>query len=218
MTSHQRAEFVRQSFRDSAALHRELAGGFADDVDAVVDRAAEIFDEMIPSMAYVDDRDHPMASSLFFGSGVLALYLALSDRAVDAHAFGRTLLKVVAKAPNSDSDGPGFEAMVESADASQAGAAPGEFVYEIFRGDREKFSWGMNITSCGICHLYSKHDAMDLVPYMCALDDIESDRWDQGLRRTGTIALGAEQCDFRFKRSGEALSLAEQYPEQLRNV
>ncbi len=74
----------------------------------------------------------------------------------------------------------------------------------------------MNITSCAICHLFGNHDAMDLVPYMCAFDDVMSAAGDQGLRRTGTIALGASHCDFRFQQGGEPLPLAEQYPDQIR--
>lgn len=55
---------------------------------------------------------------------------------------------------------------------------------------------------------------MDLVPYMCATDDVVSDRGGQGLRRTGTIAVGAHQCDFRYKRGGEPLHLAPQCPQR----
>ena len=74
----------------------------------------------------------------------------------------------------------------------------------------------MNIFSCDICHQFSKFDAMDLVPYMCALDDVLSDRFDQGLRRTGTIAVGAAQCDFRYERGGEPQRMADQYPNKIR--
>ena len=75
----------------------------------------------------------------------------------------------------------------------------------------------MNITSCAICTMYAPHDAMDLVPYMCAGDDAVSDAFQQGLRRTGSIALGASHCDFRFTgRKGQPLRLAEQYPDRIR--
>ncbi len=76
----------------------------------------------------------------------------------------------------------------------------------------------MNIKSCAICHAFSKYDAMDLVPYMCASDDVVSDRGGQGLRRNGTIALGRHECDFRYERGGEPLRVAEQYPERIRIV
>ena len=76
----------------------------------------------------------------------------------------------------------------------------------------------MNIKSCAICHAFSKYDAMDLVPYMCAMDDVASEIGDLGLRRTGTIALGATHCDFRYERGREPLRLADQYPERIRTA
>ena len=43
-----------------------------------------------------------------------------------------------------------------------------------------------------------------------------SDRGHQGLRRTGTIAVGAHQCDFRYQRTGEPGHLADKYPDRIR--
>ena len=86
---------------------------------------------------------------------------------------------------------------------------------EAFLGDREDYDWGMNVKSCAICHSFSKYDAMDLVPYMCATDDVMSDKGKQGLRRTGSIAVGAHQCDFRYKRGGEPGHLSKQYPHKI---
>jgi len=76
----------------------------------------------------------------------------------------------------------------------------------------------MNVKSCAICFAYKKYDAMELVPYMCASDDVESDRDGQGLRRGGTIALGADHCDFRYKRGGKPQRLSEQYPDRIRDA
>ncbi len=50
---------------------------------------------------------------------------------------------------------------------------------------------------------------------MCATDDSMSDAGNQGLRRTGTIALGADHCDFRFRHGDEPKRLAPQYPEKI---
>lgn len=108
-----------------------------------------------------------------------------------------------------------FAAFISAGEASQKEAAPGEFVFEAFLGDREDYDWGMNVKSCAICHSFSKYDAMDLVPYMCATDDVMSDKGKQGLRRTGSIAVGAHQCDFRYKRGGEPGHLSKQYPHKI---
>ena len=178
---------------------------------------------MIPEMAYVDQPDSPMATSVFVCCGSLALYLALKPHGVDAHQYGSALLKSMRKSPPAaldsiDNDTPAperFAQFIASGEASQKQAKPGEFVFEALLGDRAEYDWGMNIKSCAICHAFSKYDAMDLVPYMCATDDLMSDFGDQGLRRTGTIALGAHQCDFRYKSKGEPLRLVEQYPDRI---
>jgi len=51
---------------------------------------------------------------------------------------------------------------------------------------------------------------------MCAADDVMSDKGNWGLRRTGLLALGADQCDFFYKRGGQPQPLAEQYPVKIR--
>jgi hypothetical protein len=181
---------------------------------------------VIDLFSYMDDPDHIMASAVFGCCGVLALYLPLKKRGVDVHQFGsafleqtRTVLPEASDAANDEmSPRDRIARLIESGKASKSVAKPGEFVFDAFWGDRSEFNWGMNIESCAICHAFSNYGAMELVPYMCASDDLMSDFGDDGLRRTGTIALGAHCCDFRYKPGGEPLRLVEQYPEQIRDL
>jgi hypothetical protein len=225
MTETANEKFVRTTFfeerRETAV---QLAGEFVDDPVVVVDAAAALFEDMIPDLAYLDNPDHPMAASVFGCSANLAVYLALRERDVDVHAYGGAMLSRMAAAPlpapeASDDDRTPrerFDEYIAISKSSEQQAAPGEFVYEAFYGDRETYDWGMNVKSCGICYQFSKYDAMDLVPYMCATDDVMSDLGHQGLRRTGTIAVGAHQCDFRYQRKGEPGHLADKYPDRIR--
>jgi hypothetical protein len=215
---------IRDQFKDSRQRAIDLAGRFVDDAEVVVDEAAAIFEGMLPDMAYVDNPDSPMAASVFVCCGSLALYLALKQRGIDAHQYGGALLESIRSAPpvpQSTDEGTSaqkrFAQFVASGEASQKSARTGEFVFEALIGDRSEYDWGMNVKSCAICHAFSKYDAMDLVPYMCATDDLLSDAAGQGLRRTGTIALGAHQCDFRYKSGGEPLRLVAQYPDRIRD-
>lgn len=210
---------VRSAFAERVEQHLELARAFVDDPEVVVKDAEERFDAMVPTMAYVDSPNHPMAGALFECSALLALQLALAERGVDVHEFGSAMLDGMATAMSTSEPEERtpemLRAFIEAAAASQRDPQPGQFVFELLRGD-ESSDWGMNITSCAICHQFSKHDAMDLVPYMCACDDVVSDARGQGLRRTGTIALGAHQCDFRYQQGGTPVRVAEQYPERIR--
>ena len=193
-----------------------IAGGFVADADAAVAEASSIFDRMLPDMGYVDDPAHPMALPLFFCNANLALYEVLRHRDVDAHAYGRVMLKDLREDPlpeppeNADS----LARLAAAADASERAAKPGEFVFAKIEGG-PGIDWGMDVLSCAICAQFSKFDAMDLVPYMCASDDVISDANGQGLRRTGTIALGAHRCDFRFHSGGEPLRVSDQYPDRI---
>lgn len=220
LDNEQRVIDLFTTFRDRGI---SLASRFVEDAGTVVDEAAEVFEAMVPEMAYVDEPDHPMAASLFMCCGSLALYLALRGRGVDVHEYGSAVLEGIrnnsAQPLEPTDEQPSmkqrFASFIASGEASQRNPGAGEFVYEVFRGDRSEYDWGMNVKSCAICHAFSKHGAMDLVPYMCATDDLMSDVGRQGLRRTGTIALGAHHCDFRYKSGGEPLRLVEQYPDRI---
>lgn len=209
---------VMQHFEQLRGLFTTVAGAFVEDGATAVDEATNRFAKMVPDMAYVDKPDHAMAAPLFLSNAILAMYLSLRDRGVDVHEFGRAVLENARKAGSEFPDpNPGPGAVAADAAASQKNARPGEFVFEVLdRGP--DFDVGLNIKSCGICFQFAKYDAMDLVPYMCAIDDVISDAKGQGLRRTGTIALGAHQCDFRFKLGGQPLHLAPQYPDRIRDT
>jgi hypothetical protein len=192
----------------------------AGDVDPLLAEARECFARLVPEMPYADRRDHVVWDPMLSAYQWLAVHLACRERGIDAHGLGRALLQVGApegSVPGAESADEYAARALRDAAASQEGAAENEYVFEIVPGDGEKTDYGVNITRCGICHAYAKHDAMEFTPYMCATDDLESDRLGQGLRRTGTIALGAHRCDFRYKAGGEPLRLAEQYPDQIRS-
>lgn len=220
-------EIVRGYFDAMRPSFQRLARGFVDDPAAVVERAAVLFEEMIPTMAYLTQPHHPLASAVFGCNAHLAMHVALRERDVDAHAYGQAMLEAMTNAshgppvasqePTERPEGESpLDTFIAAGRASQEDAAPGEFVFEAFRGEGTDLHWGMNVTSCAICSSYSAYDAMDLVPYMCATDDVSSDRGGEGLRRTGTIAVGAHQCDFRYKRGRSGEHLAERYPDKIR--
>ena len=208
------------------AIHhyRDLVGGLLKDeavADEVVDEALSWAIAQIPELAYADEPEHPMARSVYFCHANLAIHVALRARGVDAHAFGAAMLQTLKQAPPPDSVDMetrwrALKKLKSAADRSQQQAADNEFVFEVSLDDEASLTWRMNVKSCAICKSYARHDAMDLVPYMCASDDIASDFADDGLRRSGTIALGAHQCDFKYEQGGEPAAVAEAYPQQIR--
>ncbi len=197
-----------------------LAGRFCDSPDLVVNDAAARFEAMLEDLAYRDNPDNPMANPLVICTTHLALHLALQAHGVSAHDYGSAMLEAMTQSAQlTDIPGPedDLEGFAQLAQASQLHSKVGEFVFEFVPGD-DAHDWGYNITSCAICHQFRKFDAMDLVPYMCASDDVMSDKAKQGLRRSGTIALGAHQCDFRYEPGSQPARVAEQFPDQIRCI
>lgn len=223
MNRQENEQFVKTAFFDQARFRlTRLAERCVDDAQVVVDEASTIFDGMLPSMAYVDNPGHPLAPALFICNVNLSLYLALKKRGVDAHDFGGSMLIGLARAPipmpeESDEVLQGqLTRFTLAAKASQENAQPGEDVFEIVDNTQGEFDFAFNVTSCAIFKSALKYDAAEIVPYMCAADDVMSDKGGRGLQRTGSIALGAQKCDFRYRRNGQPRRLAEQYPDRIR--
>ncbi len=198
-------------FQFLAERYVGICRAWVDDPEAVVADAAQRYAALVPTLAYRDNPGHPMATGLFFTACALAMQQALDEHGVGVHEFGPALLQSLRDDPVPDPDWSTLLGTLEA--SSEAPAKPGEFVVEVVAESDSVY--GMNVKSCAVCALYSQHDAMELVPYMCATDDAMSEAADDGLRRTGTIALGAHQCDFRYQKGGERLGLAEQYPERI---
>ena len=80
---------------------------------------------------------------------------------------------------------------------------PDGFVANIITNKQETFGlgYGIDILECGICKLFKKHKYEKYSSILCEVDEITSGLAGLDLVRTGTIALGASKCDFRFKKS-----------------
>lgn len=65
------------------------------------------------------------------------------------------------------------------------------------------FGYGVDILECGICKIFTKHGAGRYASILCEVDEITSSLAGLDMVRSGTIANGAEKCDFRYrKKSG----------------
>lgn len=221
MSSVQSDMFVRGVFSQARLRLNRVSGRLVEEPEVIVNRAHEIYESWLPTMAYRDKPQHPLAMAFFICCVNLAAFLALREHGIDAHAFGRGLLNGFKRAqippekPLSETALAQKRALFETAArASQDNPDSGEDVFEVISED--DIDYGMKITSCAICKKAAEHDAMDFVPYLCAVDDAMSEKRGTGLRRTGSIALGADHCDFRYKAGGEPHTLAAQYPQAIR--
>jgi hypothetical protein len=79
---------------------------------------------------------------------------------------------------------------------------PDGFIANIIADKEQTFGlgYGIDILECGICKLFSKHNFQKYSSILCEVDEVTSGLAGLQLIRTGTIALGANKCDFRFKK------------------
>jgi len=201
-----------------AGAVREVLGRIAPEaeVEALAAEAREAFALLADEIPYADRRDHSMFEPAFGVFQWLAVFQAARARGIDAHRLGRSVLALRLPALPGPPPPAILEKFRREAEASQRSGDPSEFVFELVEGDGDETDWGIDITSCAVCHAFGRHEAMELVPYMCATDDVMSDAADQGLRRSGTIALGSPRCDFRYKQGGEPRRLAASHPDAIR--
>ena len=81
-------------------------------------------------------------------------------------------------------------------------AHPDGFRAELITDKKETFGlgYGFDIVECGICKLFKKHNYEKYASILCEVDELTSHLAGLKLIRTGTIALGAKKCDFRFRK------------------
>jgi hypothetical protein len=80
---------------------------------------------------------------------------------------------------------------------------PGNYVLNFVEGDGREFDYGVDYIECASCKFLEAEDAMELAPYVCAVDKTASELLGWGLTRTMTLAEGSPKCDFRFKKGGK---------------
>ena len=103
-----------------------------------------------------------------------------------------------------------FRRMAVVAENSQRREHPDEFVLAVPTPSRGA-DFTLEIRDCAVCKAFAKHGEQSVVPYVCATDDLMSDAFGLGLRRTGTRAVGAECCDFVYEFDGKPVRLRDRY-------
>jgi hypothetical protein len=75
-------------------------------------------------------------------------------------------------------------------------------VFRFIEGDHENFNFGIDYSECASLKFLIAQNALELAPYICANDILQSEKLSWGLTRTMSLAEGGEKCDFRFKKGG----------------
>ena len=74
-----------------------------------------------------------------------------------------------------------------------------DWVVDILPGNGD-YDLGYDYHECGICKICRDEGCPELASYLCRMDFVLADIMNMKLERTGTIADGADYCDFRYSR------------------
>ncbi len=70
---------------------------------------------------------------------------------------------------------------------------------------RNKDSYDLTYTKCGLCQLGKRENCFHLIRYLCEADYITYDLMGANLKRNHTIAEGSSSCDFHVSRKETGL-------------
>jgi hypothetical protein len=181
---------------------------------ALIGESRREYEALIPQIPFIGEKN-PMLIFLLPTSRYLAVYRALQKRGATVEDAGR-LIYEMCEAEAKAIPGPVRRLMGwlwfsplflrrvrKRAAESQQRQYPGGYVFTYVAGNGRDFDWGIDYAECSSCKLLKVQDAMELAPYVCAVDKISSDLLGWGLARTMTLAEGFEKCDFRFKKGGK---------------
>jgi hypothetical protein len=194
--------------------------------EIVARRLSERFGEVTGAeLAGRIDREFALASSLLPDVGTpeenkwavylppsalaLAAYRVLVPARMDIDSFGRMFFEAVREQMNNPSSWAmqfigTDEGMRENtrklAERSQQRRYPEDWVIEFVEGDGANFTYGINVTECGILKYLTRQGAPELTRYLCLTDYATSEAIGRGLVRQQTLAEGCACCDFRYKK------------------
>jgi hypothetical protein len=178
---------------------------------SIIQQTQQEFEALLFRLPYIGGDENPLTDTLIQSAQFLAMYRVLKSYGKSAEETGEVCyLMTEAALTNSPrvlvrlSGKNRFNRLSvgqlkQQAVRSQEREYPTDWVYQVVDGDGKSFDYGVDYTECAVCKFYHTEDADELVPYVCLLDYPVSKALGTGMRRSTTLADGAERCDFRFK-------------------
>jgi hypothetical protein len=187
---------------------------YGEDSEAMLEEARQEYEALIPQLPYVGGRQ-PFTRFLISTAWYLSIYRALNHRGETIEEVGQLVYQATEAYLQASprflrrflgfmSFSPRYLRRVKKgAQKSHERQYPGDYVFDYVEGDGRAFDYGVDYVECGPVKFLTKQGAPELAPYICPTDILSSELLGWGLKRTTTLAEGAERCDFRFKQGGE---------------
>ena len=171
------------------------------------------YSNVIPQIPFIGHKS-PFLIFLIPGVRHLALYRTLQSRGETVERIGQLIYKIseaeflaIPVLARRIAAALWFSRWVQKrlqrrATESQSRQYPKGYIMTFVRGDTKNFDFGIDYTECTVCSFLKDQGAIELAPYICAVDKVASQIMGWGLKRTMTLADGMTKCDFRFSRVG----------------
>ena len=175
------------------ATQKVFTARFGDDLSAtLVMETKQAYEALRSEIPYIGGKGNMFTEWLNYGAYYLAMYQALSARGHNIDDVGKLIFEtyeVMADYPKwflrivgRFKYGKKYKKKLRSAAAaSQKRTYSGDFVSSFIEVDGENFDYGLDITECGICKLYSAQGAEKLARYMCLSDYVVSKAFNRGI-------------------------------------
>jgi hypothetical protein len=211
----QKARLLKDFDRMAARVKRVLISRYGEEqAKTLITESRREYEAFIPQIPFIGEKS-TMLIFLLPTTRWLAVYRASQKRGTTVEDAGR-LIYEMCEAEAKAIPGPVRRLMgylwfsslflrrvKKRAAESHRRQHPGAYVYDYIEGNGCDFDWGIDYLECSSCKLLKAQGAMELAPYVCAVDKVSSELLGWGLTRTMTLAEGFEKCDFRFKKGGE---------------
>jgi hypothetical protein len=211
----QKPKLLKDFDKSFARVTRILIGcSGADTTNALIKESRAEYEALIPQIPYIGNKN-PFLTFLFPVSRYLAIYRALQKQGRTLDDAGQ-LIQAMSEAELKAI--PWFvrrvmgylwfsrwfsERLKKRAAESRERKYSGGYVLTYIEGNGRDFDFGIDYTECASCKFLRAQNALELAPYVCAVDKAASEMLGWGLTRTMTLAEGREKCDFRFKKGGK---------------
>jgi L-2-amino-thiazoline-4-carboxylic acid hydrolase len=212
-------------------FRRALAARFAkDEVERIIQQLQDEFCALLPRLPYIGGKQNPLTTNLVACTWFLALYRVLQPRGLSDDEVGDVVYRVAEEWVTST---PRWIGRMQSlliktpllriifgriSRQSQQRKYPGDFVVHFVPGDGRNFDFGVDFTGCAIHKFFQAEQAGHFAKYMCRIDYLTTSYKGIELMRTGTIANGADKCDFRYRLAGRSSKQPAALPATDRSV
>lgn len=183
---------------------------------SIIQETEQQFSHIYPDIKFIKTSGNPIDKRLEFCAYFLAFIKTLDSRQIQFEKIREICLAITKDYVQPDNK---MQAFIKKLIPKLTHTFLGKFMIKIFaekvgkNNSKEGFiakiitdkkqtyglGYGIDILECGICKLFQKHNYSKFAPILCEVDEITSGLAGLELIRSGTIANGAQKCDFRFK-------------------